>query len=117
MWNKPSEEELNKLPRLYEAENVPLKEKIIHFHFFIGGSDWYAAEYSPEEKICWGFAILNEDYEMAEWGYFSLKELSDLRIAFVEVDRDLHWTPRRTIEVEQICKAQGWNKEVVNQVK
>ena len=110
MWNKPTEEELSNLPKLYATENVPLKEKVIHLHFFIGGSDWYAAEYCPEEKVCWGFAILNEDYDMAEWGYFSLKEISDLRIAFVEVDRDLYWTPRKAIEVEQICKAEGWNR-------
>ena len=112
MWNNPSEEELKKLPGLYASEDVPLKEKTILMHFFIGGCDWFAAEYSPEEELFYGFAILNNDYEMAEWGYFSFRELCDLRVAFVEVDYDLHWTPGKAAEIEQICKAQGWGKEV-----
>ena len=47
MWNMPTEEELAKIPMLYETENIPLMDKIIHLHFFIGGCDWYIAEYSP----------------------------------------------------------------------
>ena len=45
MWNEPSEEELRKLPKLYETEKVSLEEKLIHMHFFIGGCDWYVSEY------------------------------------------------------------------------
>ena len=43
MWNIPSKERLAKLPTLYETENIPLQDKIIHLHFFIGGCDWYIA--------------------------------------------------------------------------
>ena len=78
MWNKPSDEELSRVPKFYSSEEVPLKEKMIYMHFFIGGCDWYAAEYSPEEKCFFGFAILNNDYEMAEWGYFSRDEFREL---------------------------------------
>jgi len=102
MWNKPTKEELEKIPAFYSTEEVPLKEKMIHMHFFIGGCDWYAAEYSPEENCFFGFAILNNDYEMAEWGYFSLEELSSLKVKFLEVDRDLYWTPKKAIEIEKI---------------
>jgi len=108
MWNKPGKEELEKIPAFYATEGVPLKEKMIHMHFFIGGCDWYAAEYSLEEKCFFGFAILNNDLEMAEWGYFSLEELSSLKVSFVEVDRDLHWKQCRAVEIENIRKAQGW---------
>ena len=111
MWNKPTSEELSKIPGLYSAEHVPLKEKMIYMHFFIGGCDWYGAEYDPKEGIFFGFAILNNDLEMAEWGYFSLEELSDLKVEFVEVDRDLHFTPVKAIEIENIRKAQDWKKE------
>lgn len=110
MWNKPSSEELAKIPAFYSSEEVPLKEKMIHMHFFIGGCDWYAAEYSSEERCFFGFAILNNDYEMAEWGYFSLQELSELKVEFIEIDRDLHFTPCKAIEIEKIRKAQGWEK-------
>ena len=113
MWNKPSNEELSKIPALYSSENVSLKEKMIYMHFFIGGCDWYAAEYKPEEKLFFGFAILNNDLECAEWGYFSLDELSSLKVEFVEVDRDLHFTPVKAIGIENIRKAQNWKKEGV----
>ena len=43
MWNIPSEERLKRIPRLYETEKVPLKDKLIYLHFFIGGCDWYIA--------------------------------------------------------------------------
>ena len=111
MWNKPTSDELSKVPRLYSAEHIPLKEKVIYMHFFIGGSDWYASEYDPEEGLFFGFAILNNDLEMAEWGYFSLEELSDIKIKFLEVDRDLYFKPVKAFEIERIREAQGWNEK------
>jgi Protein of unknown function (DUF2958) len=118
MWNKPSDAQLAKLPAFYSTEEVSLKDKVIGMHFFIGGCDWYATEYSPEEKCFFGFAILNGDLDNAEWGYFSLQELCDLKVSFLEVDRDLHFTPCKAIEIEKICEAQGWeikDVEVVSQ--
>ena len=111
MWNRPTSDELSKLQAYYASEDTPLKEKIIRMHFFLGGCDWYAVEFSPEERIFFGFVILNNDYEMAEWGYFSLEELMSIKVKWLEVDRDLHWKPRKAIEVEEIRKAQGWAKE------
>lgn len=108
MWNKPTEIQLKKLPEFYSTEDVSLKDKMIHMHFFIGGSDWYVAEYSSEEWIFFGFAILNSDYEMAEWGYFSLKELNEIKVTFLEVDRDLHFSSAKAKDIENIRKAQGW---------
>ena len=108
MWNKPSDEELSKLPPFYSTEQTPLKEKAVRMHFFLGGCDWYACEYNPEEKNFFGFVILNGDYESAEWGYFNLEELMSIKVKFLEVDRDLHFTQRKAIQVEEIRKAQGW---------
>ena len=61
MWNVPSKERLDKIPRLYETESIPLKDKLIYLHFFLGGCDWYIAEYDGED-LFWGYAILNGDY-------------------------------------------------------
>ena len=110
MWNKPSDQELAQLPRFYSTENVPLKKKVLHLHFFLGDCDWYAAEYSPDERIFFGFACLNGDLEMAEWGYFSLDELLNLKVKLLEVDRDLHFPPTKAIDVDLIRKAQRWEK-------
>jgi len=115
VWNKPTDAELRTLPPLYSSESTPLKEKVIHMHFFIGGCDWYATEYDQQDQLFFGFAILNNDLEMAEWGYFSLKELAELKASFVEVDRDLYWNPMQAQNVEKICEAQGWKQ--LNKIK
>lgn len=105
MWNEPSAQELAKLPRFYETEDVEWPEKIIHMHFFLGGCDWYMAEYCPPERNFFGFAILNDDLQNAEWGYISFDELRSVNVRGLEVDRDLHWRIRKASEVERIVKA------------
>ena len=90
MWNIPSKNRLNSIPKLYETESIPLSEKPIHLHFFIGGCDWYIAEYDGND-LFFGYAILNGDLVNAEWGYISFQELKSLKSGFAEVDHDLHW--------------------------
>ena len=109
MWNAPSKKQLAKLPKLYETESVPLKDKIIHLHFFIGGCDWYIAEFDTDDNMFFGCSILNQDYQNAEWGYISFSELKSIKVqGWLEVDNDLHFKVRPAREVDLICKAQGW---------
>jgi hypothetical protein len=113
VWNEPTQERLAKIPRLYETENTPLKEKLIYLDFFIAGCDWYIAEYDGED-LFWGFALLNDDYEMAEWGYVSFSELKELKVdGWLEVDCELEesWKIRKASEMDRISIAQGWLKE------
>jgi len=110
MWNIPNKKRLAEIPKLYETENTPLKDKLIHLHFFIAGCDWYIAEYDGED-LFWGFAILNNDYEMAEWGYISFAELKSIKVkGWLEVDCETEeaWEVRKASEIEKIRKAQGW---------
>jgi len=102
MWNKPIEKQLAKLPTMYSTENIDVKDKVIQMHFFLGGSDWYATEYSPEKELFFGFVILNGDTLNAEWGYFSLPELAEIKVRGLEVDRDLSWDVRPAQEVAEI---------------
>ncbi len=74
MWNVPNREELDRIPRLYQTEDIPLKDKLIYLHFFIGSCDWFIAEYDGED-LFWGYAVLNGDHEMAEWGYISFTRI------------------------------------------
>jgi len=109
MWNIPSEERLSKIPRLYETENIPPKDKLIHLHFFIGGCDWYIAEFDGVD-IFWGFAVLNHDFQNAEWGYISFSELKSVKVGgWLEVDCELEelWQVRKASEIEKIRKANG----------
>jgi hypothetical protein len=101
MWNAPSNEELNEIPRLYGTEKIPLPEKPIYLHLFFQNCDWYIVEYDGSD-IFWGFAIMGGDLVNAEWGYISLGELKSLKHIGLEVDRDLYWKVRPAIEVEKI---------------
>jgi len=96
MWNIPSKERLNKIPKLYETEEILLDQKMIYLHFFIGGSDWYIAEFDGEDMF-FGYAILNGDTECAEWGYVSFSELREIKVGLVEIDCELEecWDVRR----------------------
>lgn len=79
MWNTPSQEILEKIPKLYETENIPVENKTIYLHFFIGDCHWYIAEFDGED-IFFGYAILNGDIQNAEWGYISFSELKEIKI-------------------------------------
>jgi hypothetical protein len=113
MWNIPTKERLDRIPKLYETEHIPLKEKLIHLNFFIGGCDWYIAEFDGKD-LFWGFAILNNDLEMAEWGYISFSELKSIKVnGWLEVDCELkeYWKTLPAKEIERIRIAQGWLPE------
>ena len=110
MWNIPTKERLAKIPRLYETENIPLCEKEIYLHFFLRGCDWYIAEYDQKDTF-FGFAILNNDLQMAEWGYISFSELKSLKVyGWIEVDCefDEFWKIRKACEIERIREAGNW---------
>jgi hypothetical protein len=91
MFNQPTQEQLDTIPRLYGTEHIPL---------FIAETDGC--------DICFGFAMLG-DMQNAEWGYISLNELKSIRVAGgFEVDNDLYWTPKAASEVEIIRRAHRW---------
>jgi len=107
MWNTPTDKQLAAMPRLYATDGDDAGEKIIHGHFFLGGCDWYVAEYDPDDRLFFGYAILNEDYDNAEWGYVSYDELLELKSGAVEVDWDMHWKPVKAGAVEKIVNGGG----------
>ena len=67
MWNKPTKKQLSRIPKLYETDNIPLKDKIIHLHFFIGGCDWFIAEYDADDDLFFGFSIRGSKPKPAEF--------------------------------------------------
>ena len=104
MWNEPTQKQLDELPTLYSTDHIPLENKLIHMHFFLRGCDWYAAEYDDLNRLFFGYAILNSDLENAEWGNFSYEELRSIRTRQgIEVDRDLHWEPKQSKEIPDMC--------------
>ncbi|MGV8058593.1 MAG: DUF2958 domain-containing protein [Smithellaceae bacterium] len=101
MWNIPSSERLAKIPKLYTTESTPLKDKFIYLHFFIGGCDWFVAEFDGEE-LFFGYANLN-DHRYAEWGYFGLSDLMEIKLdGWLEVDCEINWQIRKASEIANI---------------
>jgi len=81
----------SKLPALYATDgDGPLEEKTIYVKYFSPCSNytWYAAEYSPVERLFFGLVKGHE----SEWGYFSLDELESMGGA---VERDLYFSPTK----------------------
>lgn len=116
MWNTPTKERLSRIPKeLYETENVPLKEKLIYLHFFIGGSDWFVCEFDGDD-LFFSYAILNNDFQNAEWGYVSFSELKEINIHGIEIDCELeeYFPVRKACEIEKIRRANGWLLENAN---
>ncbi len=103
MWNIPSKNRLDQIPRLYETEATDTKDKVIYLHFFIFGCDWYISEYDGED-LFYGYAILNNDLQNAEWGYISFQELKSICINSIEVDCELEafWDIRPAKDIRQI---------------
>jgi len=103
MWNIPSQARLDRIPRLYETERIPIKDGTIHLHFFLAGCDWYIVEFDGED-LFFGYAILNGDLECAEWGYVSFGELKSLQIGDLEIDCELeqYWNLKKVSDVDKI---------------
>lgn len=80
-------------PALY-AQDGKGYDAIVYAHYFMGGSDWFVTEYSPEEDMAFGWACLNGDRQMAELGYVSIAELESVRVGGIfPVDYEDDWQP------------------------
>lgn len=102
MWNIPSKEQLAKIPKLYQTEGMLLKDKPIHLHFFLGGCDWYIAEFDGDDTF-FGYALINNDLENAEWGYISFAELKEIKVPpGFEIDCEVYEEPRKAGEIGRI---------------
>ncbi len=105
MWNEPSAKRLAQIPKLYETEGIDLKEKLVYLHFFIGGCDWYVTEFDGED-LFFGYAILNQDYQNAEWGYFSFSELKAIQVGPIEIDCEIEclWAVKKAGDIPEIWR-------------
>lgn len=101
----PGESVLAGVPALYATEHVPLWEKVVHLHYFVGACDWWVVELGEDRRVAFGLADLG-DPQSAEWGYVDLVELSKVEVEHpagftLVVERDLLWTPTVFGEVER----------------
>lgn len=110
---------LSEIPALYSTEEVALRDKVIHQHYFLGDCDWYVSELDPATGLVFGYAILHGDEYGAEWGYSNLFEMETLCLSITEhdvvIERDLDWKPTKfsdikmpwMVEAERLLAAAG----------
>lgn len=97
-----TKEILKKLPALYSTEETPTADKLVICKFFfpIGRYTFYAVEYSPEEKLFFGFCVSSFGPDCDEWGYTSLEEMESLKVRGLGIERDLYFKPTRFGELD-----------------
>lgn len=84
----------SKFPKIGDQADV--KDPIVYAIYFnpTGSGYWFAYEYSPTEKIFFGYVSIFNDWN-DEFGYFSLKELEEYKGMWgLGIERDLHFTPK-----------------------
>jgi hypothetical protein len=95
-----TKEILNKLPKLYETENIPKEDKKVVVKFFnpCGAATWYGIEYDPESGDFFGAVNLYGNVDEIELGYFNLRELESIRLPLgLKIERDLYWDSATTL--------------------
>ena len=77
------------------------KNPLIIAKFFspVGGATWYASEYEPKTKICFGYVkdlVPSENGMFDEWGSFSIEELESVQLPLgLNIERDVHFQETR----------------------
>ena len=101
MLNQPTKKELDKIPKLYETENIPLAEKNVYLHFFCGQSDWWILEYDSNDRLFFGIAKIF----VPEIGYISYDEIKDVKaLGVIEVERDISFEVKKVKEIEELIE-------------
>ena len=77
------------IPSIGETEM--LRDPIVLIKLFHPSTSWswFITEYSKDGDLCFGLVDGHEQ----ELGYFSLKELRQIIICGVRIERDLHFLP------------------------
>ncbi len=87
---------VNKIPKLYETEDIEGPEKVAKVKLFLPGSGWtwYIVEYDGEDS-CFGLVDSGLGHGV-EFGYFSLNELRELKNPWgLRVERDKFFEPSK----------------------
>ena len=103
------------MPKTYETEDTPMKDKVIHLHYFRGGIDAWIVEKdigdgTEDLRQLQAFGLQSfSGLPEAEWGYISIAEL----ISY-EVELDLYWTPKTVKELSWVASSsQCWRSMLI----
>ena len=106
------------------GDQSEVKNPLIVAKFFdpVGSATWYATEYNPNTRICYGY-VTGLVYD--EWGTFSIDELESIRRPFgLRIERDIHFEEKtfneqfpqqldkRTSELKKIHSKDNQNQDL-----
>ncbi len=92
------------LPKIYSQEKQDDPFVYAKFFFPAGIWTWFVTEGEQEDEdfLLFGYVIGS----VGEWGYFSLRELEEVSVKGLSIERDLYFKPDNF----SICLA-NWKKE------
>lgn len=95
---------VKKSPELYSTEDIPVNEKKVTAHYFLGSFDYFVIEYDAETTTSFGLVVQNKRYADAELGYFNLSELEAVSVTANNIplifERDILWSARKIADIE-----------------
>ena len=82
-----TQEILNKFKKVGSQENIKNPQIIVKFFHPASNYTWFATEYDQENQMFFGM-VHGHDKEL---GYFSLKELANVFVRGLKVERDMYF--------------------------
>lgn len=90
------------LPKLYATEKTKLLgDKVAYGRYFfpMGAYTAYILEYDPKEELGFGLTTMGYGWEL---GYMSLKEMREVKVMGLGIERDLYFEPKQLHQIEEL---------------
>lgn len=107
------------LPKLYPTEKQLIGDRTAYARYFfpMGAYTAYMLEYDPKERIGFGAVTMGYGWEL---GYMSLKEMEEVKIHGLGIERDLYFKPTKLHEIaelEEIVRGQYTKEPIIEEIK
>ena len=107
------------LPKLYATEKQLIGDRTAYARYFfpMGAYTAYMLEYDPKERIGFGAVTMGYGWEL---GYMSLKEMEEVKIHGLGIERDLYFKPTKLHEIaelEEIVRGQYTKEPIIEEIK
>ena len=107
------------LPKLYATEKQLIGDRTAYARYFfpMGAYTAYMLEYDPKERIGFGAVTMGYGWEL---GYMSLKEMEEVKIHGLGIERDLYFKPTKLHEIaelEELVRGQYTKEPIIEEIK
>ena len=107
------------LPKLYATEKQLIGDRTAYARYFfpMGAYTAYMLEYDSKERIGFGAVTMGYGWEL---GYMSLKEMEEVKIHGLGIERDLYFKPTKLHEIaelEEIVRGQYTKEPIIEEIK